>query len=212
MSFQFVFRDAYLFQATALGVKLPILFHPGFRLAINAKLLTGLGDNTRSLGSIYQLLFIDGLGDVKGDSFPLAPSFQLINPTTEFNFRLVYQPVSRPFSVEISIWIDEMPINNPSVPSYQTSTTAASTTVASSVASVAILVANTARKGATVWNASTATLYLDLDATATAADYAARLDPGGYYEVPYGFTGALSGIWSAANGSALVRSSPNAVG
>jgi len=46
---------------------------------------------------------------------------------------------------------------------------------------------------------------MDLDAAATAADYAAKLDPGGYYEVPFGFTGAISGIWSAANGNALVR-------
>ncbi|MBC7971537.1 MAG: hypothetical protein H7Z11_15685 [Verrucomicrobia bacterium] len=98
-----------------------------------------------------------------------------------------------------------MPISNPSAPNYPVSTTATPTTVASSITSVAILAANAARKGATIWNASTATLYLDLDAAATAADYAAKLDPGGYYEVPYGFTGALSGIWSAANGSALVR-------
>jgi len=85
------------------------------------------------------------------------------------------------------------------------STVAASTTVASSIASVAILAANANRKGATIWNASTATLFMDLDAAATAADYAAKLDPGGYYEVPFGFTGAISGIWSAANGNALVR-------
>lgn len=96
-----------------------------------------------------------------------------------------------------------MPLTNS--PSYPTSSVAASTTVASSTTSVSLLAINTSRKGATVWNASTATLYLDLDAAASLTDYAARLDPGGYYEVPYGFTGAIAGIWSAVNGNALVR-------
>lgn len=109
-----------------------------------------------------------------------------------------------PWTVQIEV--NTMPLYNASATLQPaTSTTATPTTVASSIASVAILAANAARKGATVWNASTATLYLDLDTAATAADYAAKLDPGGYYEVPFGFTGALSGIWSAANGNALVR-------
>lgn len=86
-----------------------------------------------------------------------------------------------------------------------TSATATPTTVPSAIASTPILVANAARKGATVWNDSTATLYLDLDAEVSLINYAAKLGPGDYYEVPFGFTGALAGIWSAANGNALVR-------
>lgn len=108
--------------------------------------------------------------------------------------------------VNIEFWSGRtMALSNPAAPNYPITTTAASTTVSSSITSVPVLAANAIRKGATIWNASTATLYLDLDATATAADYAVKLDPSGYYEVPFGFTGAISGIWSAVNGSALVR-------
>lgn len=114
-------------------------------------------------------------------------------------------PTNQTNSLMLEIEVNTVPISNPSAPNYPVSSTAASSTVNSATTSQAILVANTSRKGATVWNASTATLYLDLDAAASTSDYAAKLDPGGYYEVPYGFTGAISGIWSAANGSALVR-------
>jgi hypothetical protein len=48
-------------------------------------------------------------------------------------------------------------------------------------------------------------LYLELGATAGASAFTARLGAGGYYEVPFTYTGAISGIWDAANGSALVR-------
>jgi hypothetical protein len=109
------------------------------------------------------------------------------------------------WTVFIDVWLPTMPINNPSAPNYPVSTSAASTTVAASITSVAVLASNATRKGASIWNASTATLYLDLDAVATVTDYAARLDPNGYYEVPYGYTGAIAGIWTAANGNALVR-------
>ncbi len=105
----------------------------------------------------------------------------------------------------VQIEVNTMPISNPSVIVSPVSTTAGSTTVAASITSVAVLAANPNRKGASIWNASTASLYLDLDATATIADYAAKLDPGGYYELPFAFTGAISGIWSAVNGNALVR-------
>lgn len=83
--------------------------------------------------------------------------------------------------------------------------TATRTNVASSASSVAILAANTAREGATVFNDSSAILYLELgSATASTSNYTVQIAAGGYYEVPYGWTGALTGIWSAANGAARV--------
>ncbi|MEH2261037.1 hypothetical protein [Nostoc sp.] len=86
-----------------------------------------------------------------------------------------------------------------------TSGTSTPTTVASSTTSGIILAANSNRKGATIWNDSTATLYLEFGATATTSAFTAKLSPSGYFEVPFHYTGVISGIWSAANGNALVR-------
>lgn len=100
-----------------------------------------------------------------------------------------------------------MPLSNPSSITITPSTsgTATPASVSASVTSVSILASNANRKGATIWNNSTANLYLELGATAGASAFTARLGAGGYYEVPFTYTGAISGIWDAANGSALVR-------
>lgn len=96
-----------------------------------------------------------------------------------------------------------MPLSNPA--SFIKPTTASASTVAAAVTSTSLLSSNATRSGFTVWNASTAILYLDYGATATTAAYAVRIDPSGYFESPVAYTGQVSGIWSAANGSALVR-------
>ncbi|MHC5914530.1 MAG: hypothetical protein ACYTXE_26835 [Nostoc sp.] len=86
-----------------------------------------------------------------------------------------------------------------------TSGTSTPTTVASSTSNQTILAANSSRKGATIWNDSTANLFLEFGATATTSAFTAKLFAGGYYEVPFNYTGIISGVWSAANGNALVR-------
>ncbi|MHC5768718.1 MAG: hypothetical protein ACYTXI_24465 [Nostoc sp.] len=86
-----------------------------------------------------------------------------------------------------------------------TSGTSTPTTVASSITSVTILAANSNRKGGTIWNDSLATLFLEFGATAAPNAFVAKLYAGGYYEIPFHYTGVISGIWSAANGNALVR-------
>lgn len=68
-----------------------------------------------------------------------------------------------------------------------------------------ILAANAARDGATIWNDSTASLYLLLStATISATLATVKVPPGGYYEVPSGYTGIIKGLWTAVNGSARV--------
>ncbi|MHC5822658.1 MAG: hypothetical protein ACYT04_44190 [Nostoc sp.] len=86
-----------------------------------------------------------------------------------------------------------------------TSSISTPTTVASTTSNQVILAANSTRKGATIWNDSTATLFIQFGATATTSAFTAKLYPSGYYEVPFKYTGVISGIWSAANGNALVR-------
>ncbi|MHC5594730.1 MAG: hypothetical protein ACYTXC_01955 [Nostoc sp.] len=86
-----------------------------------------------------------------------------------------------------------------------TSGTSTPSTVNSSTSNQTILAANNSRKGATVWNDSTANLFLEFGATATTSAFTAKLSPSGYYEVPFNYTGVISGIWSGVNGNALVR-------
>jgi hypothetical protein len=82
---------------------------------------------------------------------------------------------------------------------------AASTNVSASISSVILLSSNSSRLGATVWNDSTtATLYLKLGTTASDTSYTVQVFPSGYYEVPFGYTGEIDGIWSAAVGAARI--------
>lgn len=77
--------------------------------------------------------------------------------------------------------------------------------VASSATVVTLQAANTARRAWSVFNDSTATLYLKEGAAASTTDHKVQVPPGGYYESPMPiYTGIITGIWSAANGFARV--------
>jgi hypothetical protein len=82
--------------------------------------------------------------------------------------------------------------------------TATLTNVSSSVTNVTVLASNTARKGATVFNDSTSAVYLKFGATASATSFTVKMAAGAYFEVPFGYTGIIDGIWVSANGSARV--------
>lgn len=84
------------------------------------------------------------------------------------------------------------------------SANAALSNVAGSAASVTILASNGARTGATIWNDSTAILYITFGATASATSCTVKMAPDAYYEVPFGYTGIITGIWASATGSARV--------
>lgn len=90
------------------------------------------------------------------------------------------------------------------------SSTGTTTQVAGSASSVTVLAANSARLGATIVNDSSATLFLLLKTGGTASTtvytvpMAAKGSVGAYYEVPFNYTGAVIGIWSAAAGNAVV--------
>lgn len=87
-----------------------------------------------------------------------------------------------------------------------TSATSSVTSVASSASTVSLLASNASRKNAVFYNESTAILYLKLGATASLTSYTVQIPSQGYFEMPVGkmYTGAIDGIWSAANGSARI--------
>lgn len=85
------------------------------------------------------------------------------------------------------------------------SATGTQSNVAASASDVTVLASNANRLGATVFNDSTAILYLLLaNATSSATVHTHQVGAGGYYEVPFGYTGVIKGIWASATGSARV--------
>ena len=86
-----------------------------------------------------------------------------------------------------------------------TSGTGTKSNVASSASSVTILASNVNRKGALVYNDSTQILYLDLSGgTASNSSYSVQIGSQGFFELPGPviYTGAITGIWTSANGNA----------
>lgn len=82
--------------------------------------------------------------------------------------------------------------------------TATHANVAGATSSTSLLAANAARKGAAIFNDSTSVLYVKLGFGASSTSFAVKMEAGAYYEVPFGFTGLITGIWASATGSARV--------
>lgn len=99
-----------------------------------------------------------------------------------------------------------MGLYQPNTASVQeaTSTTASHYAITAATTSTALLAVNLVRKGATLFNNSTARLFVKLGGTTTTSDFTFFLEPNGYYELPFNYTGAISGVWAAANGNVLI--------
>lgn len=77
--------------------------------------------------------------------------------------------------------------------------------VGDSATSVTLKAANTSRKGLSVFNDSTAILYLATAATASTTAYTVQLQQGDYWETVAKYTGIVTGIWASdAGGNAYV--------
>lgn len=74
---------------------------------------------------------------------------------------------------------------------------------ANSTSSFTVLASNANRKGATIWGEGSACkIFLGNGASATV--YTIELSVGGYYEVPFGYTGIITGISTSATGNLRV--------
>lgn len=82
--------------------------------------------------------------------------------------------------------------------------TATRSSVSAATSNTTLLASNASRKGATIVNDSVARMCLALGSSASLTDYTELLDPRGYYEVPAGYTGIITGIWAYATGAARV--------
>lgn len=77
--------------------------------------------------------------------------------------------------------------------------------VLSSVTSVSILSANTARKGATIYNNAGTTVFVELGTPVSTSVFTLKMVDQSYYEVPYGWTGVVAGI-STSNAGVITVS------
>lgn len=87
---------------------------------------------------------------------------------------------------------------------FSSPSSSAVTSVASSASNVTLLASNANRRGATIFNDSSAILYVKLGATASTSSFTAKLIQDAYYEVPFGYTGIIDGIWASATGNARI--------
>jgi xylose isomerase len=70
------------------------------------------------------------------------------------------------------------------------------TSVNDANADTSLLAADTARLGASLYNDSLAACYVLLNSgVASATNFTVKMSPGSYYEVPYGYSGAIRGYW-----------------
>jgi hypothetical protein len=90
------------------------------------------------------------------------------------------------------------------IPVTQSSSSGSSSFINASVTNVNLLSINTNRRGATFYNESTSTLYLLLGTTASVTKYTVQIITNAYYEVPYGYTGNIDGIWTNTVGSVRI--------
>jgi len=118
--------------------------------------------------------------------------------------------LNQSFDREFNVLAVEALVYNPATgamdrmtqPSALTSTPTQSS-VSVTNASTTILAANTARRGATLFNEGAAICYMKLGATASTSSYTLQIVSGGYYELPFGYTGIITGITSS--GTAQLR-------
>jgi hypothetical protein len=76
--------------------------------------------------------------------------------------------------------------------------------VSHSTSSVTLLAANTGRYGASIYNDSSARLWVKMGSSASASSFTVLMLPGEYYETPFGYTGILTGISDVVTGAARV--------
>ena len=90
-------------------------------------------------------------------------------------------------------------LNNNKTKSSVPSTVAANTTD-----DTELLPENLKRKGATIYNDGNKIMYLLLGSGASNSVFTYKILSNGYFEVPFGYVGRISGKWDLANGNARI--------
>ena len=106
------------------------------------------------------------------------------------------------WTLHLRAWVPPMPLSPDTDPS--SSTTGTTTSVAAAITSTQLLAANTNRKSLTIYNNSLATLYVGFGATVSPTTFALKVGSNTLWEEPTDYDGPVFGVWSFANGNALI--------
>ncbi len=86
-------------------------------------------------------------------------------------------------------------------------TTAVTASVASSATNVTLFAASSNDRMRTIFNESTAVLFIKFGTTASSTDYTVQLAASSFFEFPTPmYSGRVDGIWASANGNARLTS------
>lgn len=126
----------------------------------------------------------------------LNASIAVTGPLTDTQLRATPVPVSGTIAVTQS--------TSPWAAKELRAATTSVTSVSGTTTSTTIVASNANRLSYSVFNNSSASLYLRKGSgAASSSDFSVKLLPGGYYENDE-YTGDIKGIWDTANGAALV--------
>lgn len=79
------------------------------------------------------------------------------------------------------------------------------TSVNDTAVSTTLLASNANRLGGSIYNDSTVALYAKCGATASTTSFTVIIQPNGYWEIPFHYTGIIDGIWASdASGAARI--------
>lgn len=189
------------------------------RLAVAVSAVFDLRPTWNYAGFFYQYVDIPlvGLSRIEQKiSISVRDPIVFIPPNLQLPYQLKFQRADWIDSLIITIYEDSMPLNfTPdaavvNIPS-QFASSATSTTIPLATVSATFLAANVNRKQLIVSNNSNQDLYIDLDATASVANYAIKIPKVtasgliASYELN-NYTGVVSGIWGVTgSGAALIR-------
>lgn len=195
------FRLRYVNGATAQGA---------FRLQTIFKIIPGTAEvhavNTAILANTDALTtkgVIYGLSSGGGGTYvavKVSPSGSLQTALGDISGVVGQNTMVNSLPVAIASNQSAIPVTNTEV----AMATGTQTSVAGSASSVTLLAANASRLNASIYNDSTAILYIRCQATASTSNFTVKLFPEGYWEVPKRYTGIIDGIWASATGNARV--------
>lgn len=186
--------------AIALLKQLRVLFAGGLPAAlVDGRLDVNVGAGSVSVSNFPASQTISGAVTTTGNV--AAGAADSGNPLKLGGRAQATAPTAVADGDRVSAWFTN---NGALVTKEQRASASSVASVAASASNVTLLASNANRFGATIYNDSAAVLYLKLGATASAASFTLRMAADSYYEVPFGYTGIIDGLWASATGSARV--------
>lgn len=134
-------------------------------------------------------------GDYNLPPVILGATYKATQPTVDDGDVVNLQATARG-TLKVTPGVEGFPVTGTVTIVTTKSGTTTRTQVSDSATTVLILASNTNRLGASIINTSTVNLCLrNGSGSATVAASDVTILPTGYYEVPFGYTGEINGIW-----------------